>query len=160
MLFHAPAIAGIVDVGPSTEEAALGENLEDALCSIDSLAATAQPTTADTISTNPPRGREHSQHDERAENVSVPASSVTGPTTKSARRGRPLAPRPKGLAVVGKAIPAPASQGAAAASQSARPGASVVARVLGKARGGKKAGGNPVLRNVRYPSTSDRQNGR
>lgn len=120
----------------------------------DSVAATAQATAADTISTGPAA----------ADAASVPASSVTGP---AGPLRSPLKKR-QGLAVVGTKIPLPSSTAAAsgpAAAATAKPSAAkktqtAARRIANKIKSKAQRSSNPVLNNRRYPSTSDRQNNR
>lgn len=122
----------------------------------DSVAATAQATAADTISTGPAA----------ADAASVPASSVTGPA------GTPRAPsaqkKRQGLAVVGTKIPIPSSSAAAAAASgpalvkpsAAKKTQTAARRIANKIKSKAQRSNNPVLNNRRYPSNSDRQNNR
>jgi len=150
--------------------------LEDvALLSIDSLAVTAHATAAATISSS------SSIAPAAGDSASVPASSVTGPTTNH-KKTLPLSrSRPRNnlmvkssrdavgkLAIVGTKIALPPPSPAAttlsdvpaskAAASKPKARLNTASKIFNKIKARSPA--NPVLNNKRYPSTSDRQNGR
>ena len=144
-----PPLARLAEI-----DAALALQAEDptGIQSTDSLAATAQATALDTIET--PGGA--------LDNASLaPASSVTGPTGDAVveSKARGIINRGPKLAVLGTKIkirPTADATRAATTKTTRRPNAA--AQIFKAIKGRSPA--NPVLHNRRYPSTSDKQNGR